>query len=329
MGKEGLLAMPTTTAQAFDSVGLRRKGIVNWGTKPKESTPGVYVVSLTKSLDAYDGVMSEAPLAESAFKQWCRVRSELRLDGKRPTVRRLMDRIRHFWIPDEVILYIGLADSLSERLGDYYRTPIGARRPHSGGYFVKLLSNLDQLWVHYAECSDPTGAENGMLRRFCENVSEDSKRDLLDPTHPFPFANLEWPKGVRKAHGIRGARERRTKTNPKGRSAQKERPLVRSSAAQDGAPYATRGATAIDLREGRIRIPSRSTSLARTLLPSEKATLDIKLKGHLLPASWDPRTGGDHQRSGVLRVGHVLGGLVREGETLLVSITEEGVICLD
>lgn len=160
-------------------------------------------------------------------------------------------------------------------------------------------------------------------------MSEDSKRDLFDPAHPFPFANLEWPKGVRKAHGIRGARERPTKTNPKGRSAPKERPLVRSSAAQDGAPYATRGATAIDLRDGRIRIPSRSNSLARTLLPPQKTTIDIKLKGHLLPASWDPRTGGNHQRSGVLRVGRVLGGLVCEGEILLVSITEDGVICFD
>src|ERR1700727_1610095 len=28
-------------------------------------------------------------------------------------------------------------------------TPIGARSPHSGGYFLKLLSNLNQLSVHY------------------------------------------------------------------------------------------------------------------------------------------------------------------------------------
>jgi hypothetical protein len=32
---------------------------------------------------------------------------------------------------------------------------------------------------------------------------------LLDSVHPFPFANLEWAAGIRKAHGIRGAREAR------------------------------------------------------------------------------------------------------------------------
>lgn len=33
-----------------------------------------------------------------------------------------------------------------------------------------------------------------------------TKAQLVDPDHPFPFANLEWPPGVRKRHGITGAR---------------------------------------------------------------------------------------------------------------------------
>ena len=40
-------------------VGLRRKGVVKWGTKPKENSPGVYVVSLTESPDAHDGKLDE------------------------------------------------------------------------------------------------------------------------------------------------------------------------------------------------------------------------------------------------------------------------------
>jgi hypothetical protein len=83
-----------------------------------------------------------------------------------------------------------MATSLSDRVEQYYQTPIGARRPHAGGYFLKLLSNLDRLWVHYALCRDPSAAEDSMLRQFCERVSLDSKRALLDPAHPFPFANL-------------------------------------------------------------------------------------------------------------------------------------------
>jgi hypothetical protein len=122
-----------------------------------------------------------------------------------------MDRISRFWIPDEAILYMGKATKLSTRLPAYYRTSIGKRSPHSGGFFLKLLSNLDQLWVHYAECNDPETAEDRMLRRFCENVSQVSRIALHDYSHPFPFANLEWPKGTFKAHGLRASREARSR----------------------------------------------------------------------------------------------------------------------
>jgi len=113
--------MPTTIGQAFAAAGLTPEGIVKWGTKPNQYSPGVYIVCLTNSLDAFDGKLIEAPLAVSQFEQWLRVCPELTLDGVQPTVRQLMHRVMGFWIPDEVILYIGLAESLSERLGHYYR----------------------------------------------------------------------------------------------------------------------------------------------------------------------------------------------------------------
>jgi hypothetical protein len=203
--------MPTTIAEAFATGSLAREGVVKWGTEPTTPQPGVYIVSLTESLDNCDGKLIEAPLAAAEFQRWLDVRAELTLDGNRPSIQELMDRIRRFWIPDEVILYIGRATSLSARLQAFYRTLIGARSPHSGGYFLKLLSNLDQLWVHHARCHDPEAAENGILRRFCEHVSQDSKRALKDPVHPFPFANLAWPSGTRKAHGLRGARKAKGK----------------------------------------------------------------------------------------------------------------------
>jgi hypothetical protein len=201
--------MPVTVAKAFAAIGQDDIVTIRWGTKPAKSTPGVYIVSLTSSLDSCDGNLSEPALAETQFRRWLEVCPSMTLDGIVPCVDQLIDRISRFWIPDEVILYIGMAAELSSRLPAYYRTSIGACRPHSGGYFLKLLSNLDQLWVHYAECSDPGSAEDKMLQRFCENVSPGSKRALHDPDHPFPFANLEWPKGTRKAHGLRKAREAR------------------------------------------------------------------------------------------------------------------------
>lgn len=197
--------MQTTIADAFSAAGLARGDVVRWDTKPLTPLPGVYIVSLSASTDDNDGSMMSAPLFKEAFERWLDVRPELTLEGVRPTVQRLIDRIRQFWLGNEVILYTGKATSLSARVGQYYWTPIGARRPHAGGYFLKLLSNLDQLWVHYTACDDPSIADDSMLERFCEGVSVDSRRELLDPARPFPFANLEWPQGIRKAHGLRGA----------------------------------------------------------------------------------------------------------------------------
>lgn len=202
--------MPTTVADAFAAADLVRGEVVRWRTKPDTFGPGVYIVSLTASPNSFDGKLINAPLATAEFPRWLERRPELTLDNNRPTPQQLMARIGHFWIPDEVILYIGLAGtSLSTRLGQYYSTPIGDRSPHAGGYFIRLLSNLNQLWVHYARHPDPELAEDRMLRRFCEHVSLNSRRALLDPAHPFPFANLEWC--ARKAHGLRGACAPRSK----------------------------------------------------------------------------------------------------------------------
>lgn len=47
--------MPTSAAEAFAAAGLAREGVIRWGTKPATSASGVYVVSLTDSLHAFDG----------------------------------------------------------------------------------------------------------------------------------------------------------------------------------------------------------------------------------------------------------------------------------
>jgi hypothetical protein len=112
-----------------------------------------------------------------------------------------------FWLSDEVILYIGLAGtSLRSRVRQYYCTPLGARRPHAGGDFLKTLSNADDLHVHWASTDNPSWAEGRMLEAFCRSVSEHARAQLFDPEHPFPFANLEWPAGTRKRHGLTGTK---------------------------------------------------------------------------------------------------------------------------
>jgi len=198
--------VPTTIAEALGAVGLQHQEVVRWGTTPSTSKSGIYIVSLTSSLDRVDGALPKAPLATRMVDRWLHSCPDLKLRNARPTAQLLMNQLGRFWLSDEVILYIGKATSLSARCGGYYRTPIGALGPHSGGYFIKLLSNLDQLWVHYAWCDAPQLAEHAILGRFCGNVSDRAKRTLMDPTRPLPFANLEWPKGACKDHGLTGVR---------------------------------------------------------------------------------------------------------------------------
>ncbi len=115
-----------------------------------------------------------------------------------------------------MILYLGMAGtSLAGRLGQYYRTPLGARSPHAGGWFLKLLSNLPSLFVHWVECEGPDTAEDRMVAAFCGNVSPEAATRLHDPANPLPFANLRWPKGRPKNHGITGATAGRLPTSPR------------------------------------------------------------------------------------------------------------------
>jgi hypothetical protein len=197
----------TPVEEAFRAAALEPQGAVPWGVPVPEPGPGVYVVALTSDAASLEPTLVEAPINLEAVRSLLDLRPELRVDGTRPTPGGLAQRVSGFWLPDEAILYIGLAGtSISKRVGQYHRTPLGAQRPHAGGWFLKLLSNIDSLHVYYASCDDPDAAESAMLGAFVSGVSEGTKEKLLDSERPFPFANLEWPPGTRKRHGITGAK---------------------------------------------------------------------------------------------------------------------------
>lgn len=202
--------MPTTVSDLCEAAGLDVGEAVSWGDRVPAQASGIYIVAMTESADSLEGAREDPPLSQEAFRELLDARPELQVDGRRPSAEEFAERVSGFWLPDETVLYIGLAGtSLRQRVAQYYRTPLGARKPHAGGWFLKLLSNLDSVLVHFAQASDPDGAEDAALRCFCSNVSDSTKRHLVDPDRPFPFANLEWPRGVRKQHGITGAREGR------------------------------------------------------------------------------------------------------------------------
>ena len=132
--------MPSTVASVFGAAGLEPEGVVDWGIRASERGSGVYAVALTDRVDSLTEALPEPPLSPAAAEHLLAVRPELRVDGGRPRAAELCARIASFWLPDEVIVYIGLASrSVASRVSAYYKTPLGAKRPHAGGWFLKLL----------------------------------------------------------------------------------------------------------------------------------------------------------------------------------------------
>ncbi len=346
LAEAGIIAydrlVPSTVGRLFAAAGISRTGVVVWGTRipaPLERGvgTGVYIVALTDTDDATAAAIASCPLAAGALGDLLHDRPELTLDGERPDVRALGKRLAGFWCPDEFVVYIGSAgprkrvtvSELSDRVEEYYSTPIGARSPHAGGWPLKTLGNLTDLYVHYAYCGDVLRREKLMFDGFAEGVSDKTRAALHDPVHVMPFANLEDGERVRKAHGIKGARaprvrRHRVQSRPSGSAAAAERcdaPRGTRAASSDTVPrYQTQRITAGDIRRGIVRIPSP----AKVLFPAERAYVEIELRGECKSCRWDPRHGPDQERSGVLGVGTALmRSLVAADEQLRIRVERD------
>lgn len=185
--------------------GLEPEGAVQWGESVGSREAGVYLVSLSGDPGHAYG-LSEAPLSADAITALLEARRELCVDGHPATVESLRDRLASMWVPDQPVLYIGRATSLRSRINQYYATPLGARSPHAGGWPLKTLGRLDELWVHWAETPDFRTVESTLLAEFVGGVRGSFAARLIDPEAPLPFANLVGGDGRRQRHGISGAR---------------------------------------------------------------------------------------------------------------------------
>jgi hypothetical protein len=194
--------MPTTVSHLLEVAGLQLAGVVPWSTPLPTNAPGVYIVSLSPDPNQNARVQSIAPIDRGAVQRWIARVPDLELDGSSPAVADLANHLSEFWLPDESTLYIGKASSLRNRVRGYYKTPLGDRRPHAGGHWIKTLMILSETFVYFAESTDPENVERLLMLAFLSGVSPATRFSLRDPCHPFPFANLEFPQGPRKAHAI-------------------------------------------------------------------------------------------------------------------------------
>ncbi|PQZ51087.1 hypothetical protein CQ040_18865 [Microbacterium sp. MYb54] len=199
----------TSVAELFAHAGVVNRGVVRWGEPPSEAGPGVYIVSTVEG-PASNAGLSTAPLRPSALEDLLRVRPETAVDGQTATVSMLKLRLDAMWAEREPVAYIGLAStSVRTRVRQFYRTRIGARAPHSGGWPIKMLDPA-KLWVHYGSVADPREAEAAMVARFVSGLPSHVRVGLIDPGAAIPFANLTFPGGRRKRHGLSGVKPRRS-----------------------------------------------------------------------------------------------------------------------
>lgn len=165
----------------------------------------MYLVATTEDSVELPPPCHRAPLLLTALDDLL-AQCPVTVDGQPASRTTLADRLAACRLPDEPVVYIGQTGrSVSRRVRAYYRTPLGAKRPHKGGWFVKTLATLEDLWVHYAPAANPKQAEEDLIGAFCAGVSATTKTSISDSELPLPFANLEWRRGERKRHGISGA----------------------------------------------------------------------------------------------------------------------------
>lgn len=197
--------MPTSVAKITSKFNVEVTKSVKWGNSIDERAHGIYIVSTSPKLEYIELEEKPASFNENQVELWQAIASDIKLNGIHPTSVDLMNQLKGFWLPDETILYIGKAEkqSLSTRIRQYYSHKVGRKSPHKGGYWLKLLSILDDLYVHVIPTNDSVQIEERMLQYFMDHVSEQSKEKLIDNNLCLPFANLQLRARIVKNHGLK------------------------------------------------------------------------------------------------------------------------------
>lgn len=191
--------MPTTVNAIADKLGLAVQGPVRWGERIPCTTGGIYVICAPSAV--------ATPLFDlAAISDWIAKAPRLSLAGLNHadvTSQHICGELEKFWLADEVILYVGKAGRLRNRIYQYYRTPLGARRPHRGGCWLKALANLRSFDIYWVESEDSGMLEKQVLECFATEAGRAGGMVPGVTRAPIlPFANLEVPGGMRKRHAI-------------------------------------------------------------------------------------------------------------------------------
>lgn len=186
-------------AELLREVGLLPDGPVIWGRAVPARKPGVFVVELAAP-------RPRAPVELTRVGKWVERVPTLTLDGQRPTSRTVAARLAAFWLPSQVVLYVGAATtSIGGRIAAQQQTTLGDRRPHPGGHWLHTFDPAVTLRVWWSETDAPEEYEDALLSSFAASVPPDEVAGLPDTSVVLPFANLRRPTGERRATGLAGS----------------------------------------------------------------------------------------------------------------------------
>lgn len=187
--------MPITVKELVEKVGLNPELLhrVDWQSHIDNQNEGVYIVAMSKPL-------KRIPINKDKIK------SDYWKIDKIPTndFTLIEKRLSKFWLPDEIILYIGQASrrkrgtGIGKRVQEYYDTVKGNSKKHSGGYWMKYINIPNKTFVYYIECANSGAYEAEMLCAFFEQVSNNNRKRLFGTGIVLPFANCE----VKVIHGL-------------------------------------------------------------------------------------------------------------------------------
>ncbi len=192
------MARTPDAADLMRSLGLDVDGPVRWGTLPTSRAAGVFVVETATPLPV-------APIDLTAVRRWLERVPELRLDGERPTQTLLAQRLASFWVPGQMLLYVGrTSKGLAQRVAAMYATELGHRRPHPGGHWLKTLRDQSSLRLWWAETDAAEEYEDALISAFADTIPSEVREKLGTAGTLLPWANLESIGGAVRSTGLSG-----------------------------------------------------------------------------------------------------------------------------
>ena len=185
--------MAISVNEIFHKVGLNPKGPVKWNGEIEEKSSGVYLIALTDDPSSNESIAVDFGIDEMVFKDWLDKKTGLKIcENEVKKLQEIEKYLLSKWHPNQNILYIGeTKTNLRTRIKSFYNYKVGNSGPHSGGYWLKLLSCLENTFIYYAKSDLSRETEFKMLLHFIELLSDNNLYDISEPAKYLPFANLK------------------------------------------------------------------------------------------------------------------------------------------